>query len=160
MMKRNPIFCFILMLFLYSCTEKNVHFLEYKEIHDSLWNQSDSIGFEFEITDTISSYDVFLELRTTTSYDWRNIFIFSDLTFPNQKTRRDTFEFELADKYGKWHGNKSGVTVENSIKLYNKKVNFPLKGNYHFTVHQAMRDLNLKGIMDVGIKIKKVELQQ
>tara|TARA_B110000438_G_C15639118_1_gene574460 strand:+ start:255 stop:728 length:474 start_codon:yes stop_codon:yes gene_type:complete len=156
-MKACPIFCFSVALLFFSCKEKNVHFLAYKEIPNSSWEQKDSIDFEFEINDSLIAYDLFLELRTTTSYNWSNVFIFSDLKFPNQKTRRDTFEFELADKYGKWHGNKTGTTVENSLKLYNKKVNFPLIGNYHFTIHQAMRELSLKGIMDVGVKIKKVQ---
>lgn len=156
-MKSSPIFYFIVMLLFFSCKEKNVHFLEYKEIPNSSWNQKDSIDFEFEIIDSLIAYDLFLELRTTTSYNWSNIFVFSDLKFPNQETRRDTFEFELADKYGKWYGDKTGTTVINSLKLYNKKVNFPLKGSYHFTIHQAMRDLSLNEIMDVGVKIKKIQ---
>ena len=101
------------------------------------------------------SYDLFIELRTTTSYSWSNIFIFTDCVFPNEKLRRDTFEFTLADPYGKWYGNKTGTTVENSCKMYTNKVNFPFKGNYTFTIQQAMRERDLEGVMDVGLKIKK-----
>ena len=111
--------------------------------------------FEFSIEDTLVSYDLFFELRTTTSYSWSNIFIFTDCVFPNEKLRRDTFEFKLADPYGNWYGNKTGTTVENSCKMYTKKVNFPLKGNYTFTIQQAMRERDLEGVMDVGLKIKK-----
>ena len=144
-----------LIVVLSSCREQNLHFLQLNEISNSLWSTEDSLVFEFSIEDTLVSYDLFFELRTTTSYSWSNIFIFTDCVFPNEKHRRDTFEFKLADPYGNWYGNKTGTTVENSCKMYIKKVNFPLKGNYTFTIQQAMRERDLEGVMDVGLKIKK-----
>jgi len=155
-MIRILFFVFLITVFS-SCEEKNVHFLSLNEIENSIWSSYDSLNYEFSIEDTLSSYDLFFELRTTTSYSWSNIFIFTDFIFPNEKLRRDTFEFKLADPYGKWYGNKTGTTVENSCKLYAKKVNFPLKGSYTFTIHQAMRERDLDGVLDVGLKIKKIQ---
>jgi gliding motility-associated lipoprotein GldH len=156
-MKSASIFYILLLCTLISCKEKDVHFLKHIEIPNEKWSYQDSLAFDFTIEDTVSSYQMFLELRTATNYKWSNVFLFSDLTFPNQKTRRDTFEFKLADNFGRWQGKKTGSMVENSIKMYNKKVNFPLKGKYRFTIYQAMRDLNLEGVMDVGVKIKTVQ---
>ena len=94
------------------------------------------------------------QLRTTTSYKWSNIYIFSDIFFPNGKARRDTFEFYLADLKGQWLGDKSGLIIDYKYPLY-KKIRFPEKGTYKFTFHQAMRDSVLHELMNVGMKVTK-----
>ena len=37
----------------------------------------------------------------------------------------------------------------------NSNLVFPLSGNYHFAIKQAMREPELKGITDIGIFIDK-----
>ena len=152
-------FSFIILLLsivLSSCREEGVLINENVQINNHTWNNKDSVKFHFEVKDTLKYYDVFFNLRITDSYPWSNIYIFSELRFPNNKTRKDTFEFYLADKMGKWQGINSGSTVQNTIKLYNDKVNFPLSGDYSLTICQGMRDHSLSEIMDVGLKIQEI----
>ena len=54
------------------------------------------------------------------------MFIFSEIYFPNNKIRTDTFDF-LMDKKGNWNGDKSGIVVNFNHLLY-KSIKFPLKG--------------------------------
>ena len=86
-MIRILFFVFLIIVFS-SCEEKNVHFLSLNEIENSIWSSDDSLNYEFSIEDTLSSYDLFFELRTTTSYSWSNIFIFTDFIFPNEKAQK------------------------------------------------------------------------
>jgi gliding motility-associated lipoprotein GldH len=66
----------------------------------------------------------------------------------------DTIEFFLADPTGKWLG--SGLGSVNSMLLpYRTNIKFPQRGIYTFEFKQGMRQEELKGIMDVGLRIDK-----
>jgi gliding motility-associated lipoprotein GldH len=60
----------------------------------------------------------------------------------------------LADYDGKWLG--SGISdVKFNRFLFQKGVRFPQKGRYFFEIEQAMRVKDLKGIVDIGIRLEK-----
>jgi|TARA_Y100000385_G_C13040376_1_gene614980 gliding motility-associated lipoprotein GldH len=143
----------ILILFL-SCSNENTILNEYLDIPDSKFSFLDTINFQVEIDDTINNHDVFLQLRTSTDYKWSNMFVFSDIEFPNGKTRSDTFQIFITDKKGHWKGNKSGAIVNFNHYLY-KNIKFPIKGKYQFKFNQAMRDTVLNDVISLGLKIIK-----
>lgn len=143
----------ILILFL-SCSNENTILNEYLDIPDSKFSFLDTINFQVEIDDTINNHDVFLQLRTSTDYKWSNMFVFSDIEFPNGKTRSDTFQIFITDKKGHWKGNKSGAMVNFNHYLY-KNIKFPIKGKYQFKFNQAMRDTVLNDVISLGLKIIK-----
>ena len=143
----------ILILFL-SCSNENTILNEYLDIPDSKFSFLDTINFQVEIDDTINNHDVFLQLRTSTDYKWSNMFVFSDIEFPNGKTRSDTFQIFITDKKGHWKGNKSGAIVNFNHYLY-KNIKFPIKGKYQFKFNQAMRDTVLNDVISLGLKITK-----
>ena len=82
-----------LLLTSVSCKNDNLLYTSFQEIKDTTWSFKDSVFFNWKIEDTTKSYSIKLNVRHTTSYKWANIFLFSDLVFPNHKARRDTFEF-------------------------------------------------------------------
>jgi len=145
---------FIAFFTLISCNNEEVVFNNYMDLPGASWSHKDSVAFDWEVTDSTAIYDLTFQLRTTTSYKWSNIYIFSDIFFPNGKARRDTFEFYLADPKGQWLGDKSGLIIDYKYPLY-KKIRFPEKGIYKFTFHQAMRDSVLHELMNVGMKVTK-----
>ena len=141
-----------LLLTCLSCKNDNLLYTSFQEIKYTTWSFKDSVFFNWEIEDTTKSYTVQLNIRHTTSYKWANIFLFSDLVFPNNKARRDTFEFYFSDDYGHWTGDKSGLLVKHKFPLY-KRVKFPLKGVYRLNLNQAMRDTQLVDLMNIGIEV-------
>ena len=150
-------FTFNLILFLFllqSCKEEGVVYNDFVKIEESSWKYKDNLSFNFNISDTINAYDVYLQLRNTKAYNWSNIYIFSDINYPNSKTRRDTFEFYLTDKKGHWLGKKSGNIIENEFLLF-KATKFPITGAYNISIQQAMRDTSLEECINVGVKIKQ-----
>ena len=140
--------------FLLSCSDQNIIFNDYIDIENTQLSFKDTVVFQTKISDTINPHNIFLQLRTSTDYKWSNMFIFSEIYFPNNKTRTDTFEVFLMDKKGNWNGDKSGIVVNFNHSLY-KNIKFPIKGDYTFKLIQAMRDTVLKDVMSVGLKITK-----
>ena len=145
----------ISVIFCMGCENKNIIYTSFHDITESTWSFKDSLMFEWEIVDTAQSYSIDINLRHSISYKWSNIYLFSDLIFPNEKARRDTFEYYFTDDYGHWTGNRSGLIVKNNFPLY-KRVKFPLKGHYKLFVNQAMRDTLLNDLLSVGVQINKL----
>jgi gliding motility-associated lipoprotein GldH len=154
MTKRLAIFVFALTL-IFSCTQQeNIHYQKYLSTPTKGWTHSDTLTFEFDVDDTLSTFDFWVTLRSETSYAYSNVFLFVYTEFPNGKSALDTVNYMLAQPSGKWLGDVSGSMVESTL-IY-KHTTIPYKGAYKMNVIQAMRDERLEGIKDVGIKIVKV----
>tara|TARA_B100001287_G_scaffold70393_1_gene58005 strand:+ start:13532 stop:14008 length:477 start_codon:yes stop_codon:yes gene_type:complete len=150
------LFLIALSILFVACKKENIIYIKYFDLPSSKWSYNDSILFKWNIQDTSSVYNVDFQLRASSSYKWSNIFIFSDVFFPNGKARRDTFEYFLADKNGHWIGERSGLIVQYDLPIY-KNVKFPISGNYDFLLLQGMRDTILNEIVNVGVKITRVK---
>ena len=143
----------ILLIMLTACQEEGVLYNKQIAIENHVWKSSEPISFDFNIQDTSRKYDLIFSLRTTDAYAWSNIYLFTEINAPdNSSSIKDTVEFIVADKYGNWLGENSGNAITNNFLLY-KATQFPAKGNYQLEIYQAMRDLSLKEIMDVGFKV-------
>ena len=137
-----------------SCGESGVVVNQSQSIKGGQWSFSDSLVYSFEIKDTLNYYDFSILVRNTENYMWSNIYLFSDLTFPNGKVRRDTIEVVLADQYGYWMGHNSGTIVTTTAKFMHDR-KFPLGGNYKIVITHGMRDPILEEVTDIGIKVKQ-----
>ena len=140
-----------ILFFLAGCS-KGVVFDNDKSIESDVWKSDQVIRFDVPVEDTVHIYKFYLNLRNTTSYRYANIFLFIDSTFPDGKQARDTVECILADPSGKWLGKGISNIRDNQV-LLRRGLRFPQKGNYIFEFEQAMREQELKGIMDIGLRI-------
>ena len=153
-MKSQYLFTVAIVALLLGCSNENTIVNEYVYIPNSKFSFLDTVNFQVQINDTVNPHDVFLQLRTSTDYKWSNMFIFSDIMFPNKKIRSDTFQIFITDKKGHWKGNKSGAIVNFNHYLY-RNIIFPIKGQYQFKFNQAMRDTILNEVISLGLKINK-----
>lgn len=142
---------FFILLIMASCSS-GVIFDNTKSIKDDVWKSDQIIRFDVLIQDTVNVYKFYLNLRHTTGYRYANIFLFINSTFPDGKQARDTVECILADPSGKWLG-KGIRNIRDNQVLLRRGLRFPQKGNYIFEFEQAMREPELKGIMDLGLRI-------
>jgi gliding motility-associated lipoprotein GldH len=108
--------------------------------------------YQFTITDSFQYYKFYINVRNSTAYPYQNLYLFFSTQFPDSTVSIDTLNCLLSDAYGRWTGKGSGRIKDNRF-LLKPKVRFQQKGNYVFTVQQAMRDNNLKGITDFGITL-------
>ena len=141
-----------LALALTACT--NTSFNKRTVIPEAEWPMENRIAFDVNIDDTVNGYIFGMELRHLENYRYSNLFVFLHTTMPNGNHMRDTIECTLATPDGRWIGKSSGTMRDLRIPL-NEQLQFPLKGNYHFEIEQAMREPVLKGISDIGIFIEK-----
>ena len=141
-----------------SCVDKDIIFDESVIIGNASWNNEDMPYFDVNVEDTLSNYAFYLNIRHLENYRYSNFYMFLHTTFPNGNMTHDTIECILAYPDGRWIGDGSG-SMRNSKILLNKNLRFPLKGNYHFEIEQAMRDNILEGITDVGIRFEKLKVE-
>ena len=123
----------------------------YESITSSSWNEQDAYRFEVDVSDTLSAYDVFIEIRNNTIYPYENLWLFVAFETPGGARRKDTLDCRLADPYGNWLG--KGFSHYTLTVPYEESITFPYSGTYSYTLQQGMREEKLKGITDVGIRI-------
>lgn len=152
------IFCALLLIviFLGSCDSK-MAFEQNKPVPGAVWSADKKIIFETYISDTISPYNLYINIRNTGNFQFSNLYIFVDVFMPDGKIERDTIECILADAQGRWLGKSGSGSVWDNQILFNRKTRFPRSGKYVFRFEQAMRQKELEHIMEVGLRVEKEE---
>jgi gliding motility-associated lipoprotein GldH len=80
-------------------------------------------------------------------------FIVNFIDLQSKKKQTDTLNYVLAKPNGEWLGTGFGDTKE-TLFQYKMSYQFPTKGKYEIGISQAMRNDNLPGIEDIGVKIE------
>ena len=142
----------VMMVALYSCTKPSF----YERIHkfeDRVWNTDEVADYVVEVTDTTASYQFVLTLRTTTDYQYNNMWVFWTSTTPDGEVTREPFQIKIADEAGNWLGKKSGSIVENQLTFKERKM--PKPGKYKFRLEQAVTADVVDEVLDLGLVVEK-----
>lgn len=134
-----------------ACTE-NVAFQATQSMPKGIWQKDNVVNFNFEWTDTVSYYDVVIDIRNQNNYPFQNFWLFANLYNPNGEVYRDTLECVLADNSGRWIGEGMG-SVHHLPVSFLQNVQFQKNGHYRLELIQGMRTDSLKGISDIGMRI-------
>ena len=144
--KNSSLFFLIVLLFFVSCNDK-ITFTKYKSLPNGNWEAHKNISFEFDIVDTISPKNLFINIRNNKEYAYSNLYVITELNFPNGDKIIDTLQY----------------IKENKLFYKEEKV-FPKSGKYVFNIQHAMRKNGevkampiLEGVQDVGFSIEKIE---
>ncbi len=150
------IFFLISLVFLsiLSSCDPSALYEENQAIEKAKWHRDSSYQFSFEVTDTVTLYNFYMNIRNGEEYEYSNLYTFNELSFPNGKKAVDTLECTLCDPTGRWYGKGLGDLYE-SRHIYKDGIRFPLVGTYHIRVFQAMRQDEIEGVHDIGIRIAK-----
>ena len=149
------LFPLFLLLAISSCDpdrlyEKNI------KIPDGVWHRDNIVQFEFMVEDTISSHNLYINVRNTSLYPMSNLYLFVTTVAPSGHSVRDTVEIILADEKGKWLGSGLG-DIWDLQQPYKRNVRFAQRGKYIFNYEQAMRTERLPFILDVGLRVEKAD---
>lgn len=121
---------------------------------NNTWNKKTEQKFNLEIKDPENLKNIIFVVRNNNDYPYSNIrFI---VNFKNSKTKTmqtDTLNYVLAKPNGEWLGTGFGETKETFFQ-YKLNYKFPEKGTYEIGIMQAMRNDNLPGIEDIGIRVE------
>ncbi|MCB7481843.1 gliding motility lipoprotein GldH [Christiangramia sediminis] len=141
-----------------SCDSKRVYD-EYESMRG--WHKDSLVDFELNNIDSTKVYDLFINLRNNNDYKYSNLFLITEIKFPQGKVISDTLEYEMTKPNGEWLGTGFGDVKENKL-WYKENVRFEESGTYKVSIQQAMRKngevdgiQELEGITDVGFRIEK-----
>lgn len=155
MKKNNKYFVWILLLAFWACDSNRV-FEQNIDFTNETWHRDSTLTFSVDISDTIAVYNIYLNNRINTKYEFSNMYLFIDADMPNNQSIHDTIECILRDPSGKMLGKGFGSVWSNKIP-YRKHIRFPNSGTYTFTIEQAMRVEELRHVLNAGIRIEKAK---
>lgn len=148
------------MATLASCNDQMVY-SEYKPIEGGKWQMASPVDFEISEMDSTAVYNMFINVRNDELYPFSNLFLITELEYPNGNTIKDTLEYTMATPTGEWLGKGLGSVKESKL-WYKENIVFPETGVYKVIVSHAMRKNGeveglhvLDGITDVGLEIDK-----
>ena len=144
-----------LILVLSSCDQSRVYEKNIK-IPEGIWDRQNIIQFEIQIEDTITSHNLYVNVRNASLYPMSNLYLFITTTAPSGHSVRDTVDVILADEKGKWLGSGLG-DIWDLQQMYKRNVRFAQSGKYSFSFEQAMRNEKLPFILDVGLRVEKAD---
>ncbi|MFM7106815.1 MAG: hypothetical protein ACKOW8_14985, partial [Flavobacteriales bacterium] len=81
----------------YSCADSTKWLSISTPVENSKWLKDDALNMSFEVDDTIRLFDFFIDVRHDDRYNYSNLYVFVDMSFPNGKVSTDTLELTLAD---------------------------------------------------------------
>ncbi|MFN8300158.1 MAG: gliding motility lipoprotein GldH [Chitinophagales bacterium] len=143
----------MLTLGMAACNKNNV-LEENAQINDYKWAYADGKTFTTEIKDTTIKYDLYVSLRHSFNFEWRNLWINIKTTFPNGTQFDKRVNLQLSEPDGHWYGDCLGDNCDIEIPIQ-LNAYFPQPGKYTFTITQDMRVSPLNYIKSVGMRIQK-----
>jgi gliding motility-associated lipoprotein GldH len=117
------------------------------------WNKKEEQKFDFSIRDAQNPKNIIFVVRNNNDYPYSNIRFIVNFSEGHAKIKTDTLNYILAKPSGEWIGKGFGDTKE-TLFQYKLNYRFPQNGNYSIGIIQAMRNDNLIGIEDIGVKIE------
>lgn len=151
----------MLLCVVLSCNSNQV-FDSYTSVGKS-WNKDNVVSFEFEAKDTLTEYNMFLNLRANNDYPFSNIFLITSIESPNATIKVDTLEYIMAAPDGRMLGNGFSDIKESKL-WYKANYRFTEIGVHSIKIEQAQRARGktegieeLEGVLDVGFRIEKVK---
>ena len=149
---------FIIFSFYFISCNKIGVFEKTEQIHKQAWLYNNKPTFTFTITDTISSYNIFIVLRHTDAYNYNNLWLTLGSQAAGDTMRYQNINVELGDDAKGWAGTGMDDIFEVRKNITPGPIPFKKSGNYTFSVAQIMRENPLKHILNVGIRVEKENL--
>jgi gliding motility-associated lipoprotein GldH len=142
----------LMLIFLVGCGSSNEDVI--MNPINNKWGKKAEQKFKIEISDPQNPKNIIFVVRNNNEYPYSNIRFIVNFKNPKSKIAQvDTLNYILAKPNGEWLGTGFGETKE-TLFQYRTNYKFPEKGTYEVGVMQAMRNDNLPGIEDIGIKVE------
>lgn len=154
-MKKNlSSFSFLILLtvaLLSQSCKDNTLFDDIHDFDNGTWSKKDTAIFKVDVQDTLQ-HDFILTVRTTTQYEYSNLWLYIMVTAPDSTTSKVAEKIPLADRDGSWLGRVSGSLVENRFRFDSRS--FPIKGTYIFKLSNATQQEEIAEVEDISLRIE------
>ena len=145
---------FFVML-LVSCNEQRIYEGN-QSIENQEWFYEQAMPFQTEILDTSQRYNLFLNVRHNHDYSYSNLWLKIKTVFPDGSSTIVPVNIPMSDPEGKWYGKGLGSVLSNQIMIQ-KNAFLDQVGQYQFMIEQDMRVNPLTDVLDIGLRIEKME---
>lgn len=146
----------LLVAFFYSCGKQSPVFTNSMELEKSVWGYEQDLNTEMEISDTIQLYDLTIDVVHSNEFDYQNLYLNIETTFPDGVVKTSSLSLQLADKSGNWIGNCNSDSCESSFNI-SENFKFRNLGKHRFKLQQFSRNEQLKGINKVSLHLYNVK---
>ncbi|WP_321481302.1 gliding motility lipoprotein GldH [uncultured Bacteroides sp.] len=151
--KRNSFYFIIILLLSSSCNNKTVYH-SFLHIPDSGWDKNDTLSFNISVKDSMTYLHLSAEVRNKNDYPYQNLYLFIKNNLKDSSTWKiDTLRFLLIDKKGNWLGNGWGSLYQLDKPFDSLFVPHP--GTFQIKISHGMKDVSLKGINDIGVRVER-----
>ncbi len=152
---RALLFLISCIFLLCSCGPKTIYSKKV-DFNQGSWNYDQVANFEFSIIDTVTVYDLVLNINHDIDFSNQNFYVKFYTKAPSQKVIEDVVSMELANQYGQWNGNCGSSNCEVEILLQGK-TKFKALGEYSIDIEQFNRNENLKSINSIELKLIEIQ---
>ncbi|MDG1333977.1 MAG: gliding motility lipoprotein GldH [Crocinitomicaceae bacterium] len=149
---RNSILLVLLSVVLFSCGEQSFY-EKVVAFDDREWKLDVKPEYTFEVKDVSKEYDFTLSLRTSTDYQYSNLWIFMKTITPDGTIAREPFEIVITNDDGSWVGEKSGSVV--TTPLYFRSRKLPKAGKYSFIIEQGITQSKVDEVLDLSFMVEE-----
>ncbi len=139
-----------------SCLDKARVFEENKDFEAKYWDIDSIPSFTFTVPDSTKLYNIYWNVRNTTNYPYRNLYITyyleDSLGTPLSSALHDMTLFDpvTGEPYGDGFG---GIYEHQFLALPQHK--FSNDGSYQIKLKQYMRTDSLPEILSVGVRVEE-----
>jgi gliding motility-associated lipoprotein GldH len=154
---KNFLFIALVSVFFVSCGKIDLYEKQ-AQIPVQQWFYNYVPEFTFHIDDTSSLYNVYIVLRHTDLYNYNNIWLNIGSKTPGDSMHFQKVNLTLASDAKGWEGRGTGDIFEVRKNISPGPVSFKRSGDYTFSIAQIMRENPLRYILNVGIRLEKVEM--
>jgi gliding motility-associated lipoprotein GldH len=153
MKKHLPLLLLILVGF--SSCESDKIYEKHIDNERITWNRFDVKTFQFDITDISSTYDFYIVIRHHTEVPLKSITVQFVLYTPSGKERIMEHEIMIRDQEGKPLGDGMGDLWDLQYPAW-QGFRFTAPGTCKVEISSAMPQVDLPGILQVGLIVRKV----
>lgn len=148
------IFSALIFLGLSACN-KDVLFQDTLSIEDGIWRYEDPKTFAFIAEDTLTSYDLLIEVKHDSRFPFQNLYMQLRTSLPGKRIVEDIVSIDLADRSGNKYGTCRGEQCTFRIPVQ-KSFTFEETGPYEISIAQHSRLDLLPGVLAIGLTIKEI----
>lgn len=142
----------MILSFLFLACGEDPYYSKTLSINEDLWSYTDTLDYEIEVVDTISTYDLMLDIAHSTEFAYQNLYIRIWTLFPDGIILDQTLPIDFADKKGNWYGDCNASNCDLRVILQ-ENAHFDQMGLHRFRIVQYMRTDPVKGISAIEMMI-------
>ncbi len=150
-MIRACLFLIVPVIALWSCAESPL-FSEYHKVDPNGWHWEQEYQTELYVEDTLQLYDMVLELVHSDDFEYQNLYLQIETTFPSNRSVISQVSLELAGNNGMWTSHCRSGRCKIQFDL-SKGFRFQEQGTHRFILKQHGRKTNLSGIFSLELML-------